>query len=77
MKIDLDHLDVVTNYLSTVIGFTKLEPDEGTAKKAYHYNDGLIVNLYYTKGTITFQGKNVSGEIANSIKQFITPYLKQ
>jgi hypothetical protein len=37
----------------------------------YEFMNGLIVNVYTTTGTVTFQGKAAEGEEANLIIEYI------
>jgi hypothetical protein len=53
---------------------SKLSPEKETCPNGqmkYTFTDGLVANVYLTKGTVNFQGKNTEGNIAALIRNEI------
>ncbi len=46
--------------------------DKPHGQSMYTFPNGLVVNVYQTKGTVTFAGKEIEGIEARQISNFIS-----
>ena len=73
-KIKQEHIDTVLRYLRSLSEFVKLEEKSGNQLK-HTFNNGLVVNVYTSTGSVSYQGNDVNGKLVQDIKKFIEPFL--